>query len=66
MSDPTPTVNGPSVLRCSFCAKPQSEVRKLIASHNDVAICDECVKVCHRIMSDDESPGPWSEEKGKA
>ncbi len=29
-------------LKCSFCGKPQSRVRKLIAGPN-VYICDECV-----------------------
>ena len=56
------TVTNPSELRCSFCAKLQTEVRKLIAGHNG-AICDECVKVCHRIMSSDEGPSlTWSEK----
>jgi ATP-dependent Clp protease ATP-binding subunit ClpX len=49
-------VTKPSELRCSFCAKLQTEVRKLIAGHNG-AICDECVKVCHRIMNNDEGSG---------
>ena len=29
-------------LCCSFCGRPQSQVRRLI-SGNDVYICDECV-----------------------
>ena len=29
-------------LRCSFCGKPQDQVKKLIAGP-DVYICDECV-----------------------
>ena len=29
-------------LRCSFCGKPQDQVKKLIAG-KDVYICDECV-----------------------
>jgi ATP-dependent protease Clp ATPase subunit len=32
-------------LRCSFCAKKQSEVRKLIAGPK-VFICDDCVWLC--------------------
>lgn len=39
-------------LRCSFCNKSQSEVRKLIAGPT-VFICDECVDVCRGIIADD-------------
>ena len=31
------------IIRCSFCNKPQSQVRKLISGPNGVYICDECV-----------------------
>jgi ATP-dependent Clp protease ATP-binding subunit ClpX len=40
------------VLRCSFCNKDQSDVRKLIAGPT-VFICDECVEVCNDIIADD-------------
>ena len=36
-------------LKCSFCGKPQSRVRKLIAGPN-VYICDECIGVCTSIL----------------
>jgi len=39
-------------LRCSFCSKSQSDVRKLIAGPS-VYICDECVDICNEIISDD-------------
>ena len=39
-----------SELRCSFCNKSHAEVQKLIAGHKDVAICDECVDLCHQIV----------------
>ncbi len=39
---------------CSFCGKSQAETKKLIASPDGLAfICDECVKVCNKIMTDD-------------
>jgi hypothetical protein len=41
------------VLRCSFCHKEQSDVRKLIAGPT-VFICDSCVEVCNDIIADDE------------
>jgi len=40
------------ILRCSFCNKDQSDVRKLIAGPT-VFICDECVEVCNDIIADD-------------
>jgi len=40
-------------LRCSFCNKAQSDVRKLIAGPNAL-ICDECVQVFKKIMASDE------------
>ncbi len=42
----------PEILRCSFCNKDQSDVRKLIAGPT-VFICDECVEVCNDIIADD-------------
>ena len=38
-------------LRCSFCTKAHAEVKKLIAGPNDVAIWDECVDLCQRIIA---------------
>src|SRR5688500_6794042 len=38
-------------LFCSFCKKPQEDVRKLIAGPA-VNICDECVQVCVDIITD--------------
>ncbi len=37
---------------CSFCGKPQSAVKKLIAGQG-VYICDECIKVCNDILSEE-------------
>ena len=39
-------------LTCSFCGKPQDQVKKLIAG-KDVYICDECVKLCSDIIYED-------------
>ncbi len=38
--------------RCSFCGKPQSEVRRLIAGPG-VYICDSCVALCNDILAED-------------
>ncbi len=40
------------VLKCSFCAKSQKQVRKLIAGPG-VYICDECVDLCNEIMEEE-------------
>ena len=39
-------------VRCSFCGKPRSEVKKLIAGPN-VYICNECVELCREIVEED-------------
>jgi ClpX C4-type zinc finger len=36
-------------VRCSFCAKPSSEVEKVIAGPG-VYICDQCVGLCNDIL----------------
>ncbi len=41
-----------SGLSCSFCAKSQREVRKLIAGPN-VYICDECIQLCNDIIAEE-------------
>ena len=38
-------------LRCSFCGKPQDQVKKLIAGP-DVYICDACVGLCTDIIDE--------------
>ncbi len=39
-------------LRCSFCGKPQDQVRRLIAGPN-VFICDECIELCQEIIDEE-------------
>jgi ATP-dependent Clp protease ATP-binding subunit ClpX len=48
---PGPT-EGPEHLNCSFCGKPQRQVRKLIAGPG-VYICDECVELCNEIVDEE-------------
>jgi len=49
-------------LHCSFCGKSQSEVKKLIAGKSvrldngqkeTIFICDDCINLCHGIISND-------------
>jgi ATP-dependent protease Clp ATPase subunit len=40
---------------CSFCRKPASEVAKMVGDPTrKVFICDECIKVCYTVVSEDE------------
>src|SRR5690554_3672733 len=38
-------------LKCSFCGKPQEQVKKLVAGPG-VYICDECVELCNEIIAE--------------
>ena len=40
-------------IRCSFCGKPQEQVRKLIAGPNGIYICESCVDVCAEIIEEE-------------
>ncbi|MDO4552533.1 MAG: ATP-dependent Clp protease ATP-binding subunit ClpX [Bacillota bacterium] len=39
-------------LKCSFCGKPQNQVRRLVAGPN-VYICDECIELCADIIREE-------------
>lgn len=39
-------------LKCSFCAKSQDQVKKLIAGPG-VYICDECIELCNEIIDEE-------------
>jgi len=41
------------VVRCNFCGRNQSQVRKLIAGPGGVFICDNCVEVANSIIQAD-------------
>ncbi len=45
--------NSDDQIRCSFCHRPQSQVRKLIAGPDGVYICDECVDICSEIIEEE-------------
>ena len=40
------------LIKCSFCAKGQKQVKKLIAGPS-VYICDECIDLCNDIIADE-------------
>ncbi|MBF4509845.1 MAG: ATP-dependent Clp protease ATP-binding subunit ClpX [Aeromicrobium sp.] len=54
--------DGSDRLLCSFCGKPQHQVRKLIAGPG-VYICDECIDLCNEIVDEEH---PRSEDETEA
>jgi hypothetical protein len=50
---------------CSFCAKSQSEVRKLVAGPS-VHICDECIVLCNNILAGETDSAETNKSKAKA
>jgi ATP-dependent Clp protease ATP-binding subunit ClpX len=40
----------PQMIKCSFCARGQDEVAKLVAGPSNVYICNECIKLCNDIL----------------
>ena len=50
--------SGHTEYQCSFCGKPQAQVRRLIAGQNKVFICDQCVGACDQIISEEDRPHP--------
>ena len=56
MSTAPSTDADPVVASCSFCAKPNTDVAKLVAGPG-VYICDECVALCQQVIDADARPG---------
>ncbi len=48
--------------QCSFCLRPQAEGRRLISGPGGVFICNECVDLCHEILSEQRKDLTSSEE----
>ena len=42
---------------CSFCLKPSTEVRRLVAGPG-VLICNECVALCAQLIDGPPTPTP--------
>ena len=55
---------GYSQYHCSFCAKDQSHVRRLVAGPGGVYICNECVEACRDVIR--EEAGPVEEQQPDA
>jgi ATP-dependent Clp protease ATP-binding subunit ClpX len=52
MEDETRSKPSP-VIKCNFCHRAQSQVKKLIAGPKGVFICDSCVQIAHSIINTD-------------
>lgn len=39
---------------CSFCGKPPTGMRRLVAGPRDIYICDQCIGVCQAILFDEQ------------
>lgn len=44
-------------IRCSFCGKDSSQVKRIIAGPN-AYICNECVDLCHEIIAQETNSSP--------
>jgi excisionase family DNA binding protein len=42
--------------RCSFCGKEHDQVRRAIAGPHGVSICNECVVLCNRTLTQEGIP----------
>ncbi|MDY6313654.1 MAG: ClpX C4-type zinc finger protein, partial [Clostridia bacterium] len=51
-------------LKCSFCGRDQSEVKRLIAGPG-VYICNECIELCSEIIEEDFGTPDEHEEEPK-
>ena len=56
------TIDGQSLLRCSFCGKSQYEVSNLIAGPT-VFICNECIDLCGDILKEEQKKQNVSPDK---
>jgi len=52
-----------SSIKCSFCSRTQSQVKKLIAGPGSVYICDNCVEIAHSIILSDKAKEEEEERK---
>ena len=52
------TRSGQPTYVCSFCARSQEEVQRLIAGPGGVFICDECVALCTQIIAEEQAAKP--------
>lgn len=47
------TTKGDGKMKCAFCGKKQSQVKRLIAGPDGICICEECVQLCSNIIEEE-------------
>ena len=58
MAGKKPSAREPS---CSFCGRPRSAVKTLVAGPDGLNICDDCVDICHAMVKRPENKGGAAE-----
>lgn len=43
-------VNKEMEIKCSFCGRPESLVKQMVAGPNNLFICDECINSCYDML----------------
>ena len=56
MPSNTPTLPPRKEHVCSFCGKVDNQVKRLIQGPGRVFICDECVRLCQQIVTEEHAP----------
>ena len=55
---------GEPSLYCSFCATPNTEVRKMVAAPMPgVGICDMCTDICYEMVHEETAVDKWRKQE---
>ena len=55
MTDSTTDIKDIRVVKqCNFCGKSKEQVYKVIVADN-VGICDECIELCNKVLTDEKA-----------
>ena len=53
-------INKDVEIKCSFCGRPESLVKQMVAGPNNLFICDECINSCYDMLKGkDEGAGDF-------
>lgn len=55
VDEPAPPMPPRAVAGCSWCGKPEAEVKRLLGTPT-VAICNECVALCADVLASELGP----------
>jgi ATP-dependent Clp protease ATP-binding subunit ClpX len=55
-----------STVRCNFCNRNQSQVKKLIAGPGSIYICDNCIEIAHSIIMSDAKEEQRKKQKAES